>query len=172
FGARSHADYRAQPHDASSTVQGPGARGPPLRVAYSSASIHRAARHGRGHVRLQPDHRAAAPRPLRVRWRPRPLWRNVRGARRWWVDRRTGGGGAGAHQPGDADRIGGPIIGWISQQWGARAGLFVGGTLSLLAAGAAAWSVRRQRLRVEPSDEPDDVVMLSGYEPELEEATA
>ena len=68
--------------------------------------------------------------------------------------------------------IGGPIIGWISQEWGARAGLFVGGALSLLAAGAAAWSVRRHRLRAKPSDEPDDVVILPSYEPELEQATA
>src|SRR4029078_1661440 len=29
--------------------------------------------------------------------------------------------------------IGGPIIGWISQTWGARAGLLVGGGLSLVA---------------------------------------
>ena len=68
--------------------------------------------------------------------------------------------------------IGGPIIGWISQQWGARAGLFVGGALSLLAAGTAAWAVRRQRLRAERSDEPDDVVTLPGYDVELEEAIA
>src|SRR5207248_8381671 len=50
--------------------------------------------------------------------------------------------------------IGGPIIGWISQQWGARAGLFVGGALSLVAAAAAAWSVRRQRLRSSPDVVP------------------
>ena len=64
--------------------------------------------------------------------------------------------------------IGGPIIGWISQQWGARAGLFVGGAASLLAAGAAAWSVRRQRLR----SEPDVLPMPPTYEMELEDATA
>jgi predicted MFS family arabinose efflux permease len=64
--------------------------------------------------------------------------------------------------------IGGPIIGWISQEWGARAGLFVGGVLSLLAAGAAAWSVRRQRLR----SEPEVVALPAPYEMELEEATA
>jgi MFS family permease len=64
--------------------------------------------------------------------------------------------------------IGGPIIGGISQQWGARAGLFVGGALSLLAAAAAAWSVRRQRLRAEPQV----VTLPPSYEMELEEATA
>jgi MFS family permease len=64
--------------------------------------------------------------------------------------------------------IGGPIIGWISQEWGARAGLLVGGVLSLLAAGAAAWSVRRQRLRTDP----EVVALPPPYEMELEEATA
>jgi len=65
--------------------------------------------------------------------------------------------------------IGGPIIGWISQQWGARAGLFVGGVLSLVAAVWAAWGLHRQRA-AEATPEvvelpiPDDVM--------LEEATA
>jgi MFS family permease len=64
--------------------------------------------------------------------------------------------------------IGGPIIGWISQQWGARAGLFVGGAASLLAVAAAAWSDRRQRLRT-----PDDIVPLPPtFDMELEDATA
>ena len=47
--------------------------------------------------------------------------------------------------------IGGPIIGWISQQWGARAGLFVGGALSLLAAAWAVWGLRREQA-TEPSE--------------------
>jgi MFS family permease len=64
--------------------------------------------------------------------------------------------------------LGGPLIGWISQEWGARSGLFVGGAASLIAAAAAAWSVRRQRLRSEPTV---DVVALP-FQPELEEATA
>jgi len=64
--------------------------------------------------------------------------------------------------------IGGPIIGWISQQWGARAGLFVGGALSLVAAAAAAWSVWRQRLR----SSPDVVPLPPTFDAELEEATA
>ena len=64
--------------------------------------------------------------------------------------------------------IGGPIIGWISQEWGARAGLFVGGALSLVAAGAAAWSVRRQRRRAGP----EVVALPPPYEMELEEASA
>jgi MFS family permease len=64
--------------------------------------------------------------------------------------------------------IGGPIIGWISQEWGARAGLFVGGALSLLAAGAAVWSVRRQNRR----REPDVLPLPPAYDRELEEATA
>src|SRR5207248_5759727 len=41
--------------------------------------------------------------------------------------------------------LGGPLIGWISQQWGARSGLFVGGAVSLLAAAAAGWSDWRHR---------------------------
>jgi MFS family permease len=65
--------------------------------------------------------------------------------------------------------IGGPIVGWISQEWGARAGLFVGGAASLVAAAAAAWSVHRERRRGET--EPDTVVTLGPIEPELEEAT-
>ena len=50
--------------------------------------------------------------------------------------------------------IGGQFIGWISQQWGARSGLFVGGALSLMAALAAAWALRRERAaEAEPADE-------------------
>ena len=66
--------------------------------------------------------------------------------------------------------LGGPLIGWISQQWGARSGLFVGGAVSLVAALAAAWSVRRQRLRAE--QESHEVVSLAPVDAVLEEATA
>ncbi|MBV9411952.1 MAG: MFS transporter [Acidimicrobiia bacterium] len=64
--------------------------------------------------------------------------------------------------------IGGPFIGWISQQWGSRAGLFVGGALSLAAAIPAAWSLRREQRR-----EASDVVeMPTPLDLGLEEATA
>jgi MFS family permease len=64
--------------------------------------------------------------------------------------------------------IGGPLIGWISQQWGPRSGLFIGGALSLVAAAAAAVSLRRDRVRA-----ARDVVELPpSYDLELEEATA
>jgi MFS family permease len=64
--------------------------------------------------------------------------------------------------------IGGPIIGWLSQVWGARIGLFVGGALSLLAAGGAAWMARRERARA-----PDDVIEFPIVDDvALEEATA
>jgi MFS family permease len=45
--------------------------------------------------------------------------------------------------------IGGPLVGWISQQWGARAGLFVGGAASLVAATAAAGGAWRHRIQAE-----------------------
>ena len=64
--------------------------------------------------------------------------------------------------------IGGPLIGWVSQQWGPRSGLFIGGALSLVAAAAAARSLRRDRVRA-----AHDVVELpASYELELAEATA
>ena len=66
--------------------------------------------------------------------------------------------------------LGGPLIGWISQQWGARSGLFVGGAVSLVAAAAAALSVWRQRRRT-AEQEADDIVSLPSFEPALEEAT-
>ena len=66
--------------------------------------------------------------------------------------------------------LGGPLIGWISQQWGARSGLFVGGAVSLVAAVAAALSVWRQQRRAER--EADDVVSLPSFDAALEEATA
>jgi MFS family permease len=57
--------------------------------------------------------------------------------------------------------IGGPFIGWISQQWGARSGLFVGGALSLLAALAAAWSLRRERLAGEVASHAEELVFAA-----------
>ena len=57
--------------------------------------------------------------------------------------------------------IGGPIIGWISQQWGARSGLFVGGALSLVAALAAAWALRRERLAGEGADRDEELVFAA-----------
>jgi len=66
--------------------------------------------------------------------------------------------------------IGGPLIGWISQQWGPRAGLFLGGALSLVAAAAAAWGLRRERLR--SADAHEVVALPPTFDVELEEATA
>ncbi|TMK82713.1 MAG: MFS transporter [Actinobacteria bacterium] len=66
--------------------------------------------------------------------------------------------------------IGGPLIGWISQQWGARAGLFLGGALSLIAAAAAAWGLRRERLRADGAHEV--VALPPTFDVELEDATA
>jgi MFS family permease len=64
--------------------------------------------------------------------------------------------------------IGGPLIGWISQQWGPRSGLFLGGALSLAAAIPAGWSLQRERRRA-----ASDVVDLPpAFDVELEEATA
>jgi len=41
--------------------------------------------------------------------------------------------------------IGGPIIGWVSQQFGPRVGFAIGGIAALLAAAAAGWSIVRMR---------------------------
>jgi MFS family permease len=41
--------------------------------------------------------------------------------------------------------IGGPIVGWISQQWGPRMGFAVGGVAALLATAWAAWTLLRYR---------------------------
>lgn len=57
--------------------------------------------------------------------------------------------------------LGGPLMGWVSEQWGARAGLAAGGAISLAAAVAAAVTTagRRPRLRsltVRPADVAGD----------------
>jgi MFS family permease len=41
--------------------------------------------------------------------------------------------------------IGGPIVGWISQQWGPRMGFAIGGVAALLASAWAAWTLLRYR---------------------------
>jgi MFS family permease len=41
--------------------------------------------------------------------------------------------------------IGGPIVGWISQQYGPRAGFAIGGIAAILATGAAGWSLLHVR---------------------------
>src|SRR6476469_10502086 len=41
--------------------------------------------------------------------------------------------------------IGGPIVGWVSQQFGPRAGFALGGTAAIVAPGAADWSIERRR---------------------------
>ena len=56
--------------------------------------------------------------------------------------------------------LGGPLIGWISQQWGPRMGLAVGGGLSLLAAAWAFLSMRRS------TAEPHTVIQLPADEEE------
>jgi MFS family permease len=57
--------------------------------------------------------------------------------------------------------VGGPIIGWISEHWGARTGLAVGGAASLAAAlGAGVPALaRRRRIRISPV--PDEAAPLS-----------
>jgi MFS family permease len=47
--------------------------------------------------------------------------------------------------------VGGPLMGWISEQWGARAALAVAGTACLAAAAAAAVASVRLRLRPHPA---------------------
>ena len=58
----------------------------------------------------------------------------------------------------------------LSQQWGARAGLFLGGALSLIAVAAAAWGLRRERLRADGAHEV--VALPPTFDVELEDATA
>jgi len=41
--------------------------------------------------------------------------------------------------------IGGPIVGWVSQQFGPRAGFALGGIAAIVATAAAGWSIARQR---------------------------
>jgi MFS family permease len=45
--------------------------------------------------------------------------------------------------------IGGPLVGYISQQFGPRAGFAIGGIAALFAAAAAGWSIVRMRERAE-----------------------
>ncbi|MCU1450683.1 MAG: transporter, partial [Acidimicrobiales bacterium] len=69
--------------------------------------------------------------------------------------------------------LGGPLVGWISQQWGPRSGLFFGGALSLVAAGAAAWSYRRHRVTNEPEKPAEPgVIDLRTLSEDLEEISA
>jgi len=53
--------------------------------------------------------------------------------------------------------IGGPIVGWISQQWGPRMGFAIGGIAALLATAWAAWSLLRYR--AEPARRPEVVAV-------------
>jgi predicted MFS family arabinose efflux permease len=48
--------------------------------------------------------------------------------------------------------IGGPIVGWISQQWGPRMGFAIGGFAALLATAWAAWTLLRYR--ADPTHRP------------------
>lgn len=65
--------------------------------------------------------------------------------------------------------IGGPFIGWITQQWGPRVGLAVGGGLSLAAAAAAGVSILRSRAQ----DRAESRVLdLREPVPELEDVPA
>ncbi|HTK16498.1 MAG TPA: MFS transporter, partial [Acidimicrobiia bacterium] len=41
--------------------------------------------------------------------------------------------------------IGGPIVGWVSQQFGPRAGFALGGIAAIVATAAAGWSIARRR---------------------------
>jgi MFS family permease len=50
--------------------------------------------------------------------------------------------------------IGGPVLGWVCEQFGARAGLLVGGVAALVAAGFGELAARRSRTRGGPVGEP------------------
>jgi MFS family permease len=49
--------------------------------------------------------------------------------------------------------IGSPIIGWISAQWGPRAGFLVGGLAAIIASLVAGWSFVRTRGRARARSE-------------------
>lgn len=58
--------------------------------------------------------------------------------------------------------VGGPLLGWISQEWGPRVGLGIGGALSLAAALAAVSRIRfRARRRSIPVPTPGDVIVAA-----------
>ena len=52
--------------------------------------------------------------------------------------------------------IGGPTIGWISETWGPRAGVAVGGVSCLVAAAFGVWAYRRTNARAEAARLDDD----------------
>ena len=52
--------------------------------------------------------------------------------------------------------IGGPTIGWISETWGPRAGVAVGGASCLVAAAFGVWAYRRTNARAEAARLDDD----------------
>ena len=43
--------------------------------------------------------------------------------------------------------IGGPLVGWISQQYGARVGFAIGGVATIIATAVAGWSLSRHRMK-------------------------
>jgi predicted MFS family arabinose efflux permease len=49
--------------------------------------------------------------------------------------------------------IGGPIVGWVSQQFGPRAGFALGGVAAIVATAAAGWSIARTRENQDRSPE-------------------
>ena len=64
--------------------------------------------------------------------------------------------------------IGGPIVGWIAQEWGVRWALAVGGVAALAGAGLVAVAIRSQRRRAAAEgDGRDDVVEVIEVEPGL-----
>jgi MFS family permease len=54
--------------------------------------------------------------------------------------------------------VGGPLLGWISEAWGPRAGVALGGALSLVAALAAVGRIRIRRRSAEVSIEAPDAI--------------
>ena len=52
--------------------------------------------------------------------------------------------------------IGGPIVGWVSQHYGARAGFAIGGVATILATAVAGWSIVRMRETAE--SHPTDIM--------------
>jgi hypothetical protein len=51
--------------------------------------------------------------------------------------------------------LGGPIVGWVAEQFGARAGLGLGGLATFIASAALLWSLRHWHVgQARPSHRP------------------
>ncbi|HVL27367.1 MAG TPA: MFS transporter [Acidimicrobiales bacterium] len=68
--------------------------------------------------------------------------------------------------------VGGPIVGWVSETWGARAGIALGGVASLVAAGASALPGLRRRWATLSGRRAGAVPALAGDGPPMPLAPA